>query len=56
MRRYQSMYEILRRGYLIGVGGLYKNVLRIQPPLTITGDVAEQAVETLKSSIKEAAH
>ena len=45
-----------RRGYLIGVGGLYKNVLRIQPPLTITGDVAEQAGETLTSSIKEAAH
>jgi 4-aminobutyrate aminotransferase len=47
--------EMRRRGYLIGVGGLFRNVLRIQPPLTISGDVAERAVQNLISSIKESA-
>ncbi|GBC69618.1 5-aminovalerate aminotransferase DavT [archaeon HR01] len=47
--------EMRRRGYLIGVGGIYKNVLRIQPPLIITEEVAQEAVENLVESIKESA-
>jgi 4-aminobutyrate aminotransferase-like enzyme len=31
------------RGVLVGVGGIYGNVIRIQPPLSITADECEQA-------------
>jgi 4-aminobutyrate aminotransferase len=35
------------RGVLVGVGGVYGNVLRIQPPLSITADECDQLVGTL---------
>jgi 4-aminobutyrate aminotransferase-like enzyme len=35
------------RGVLVGVGGVYGNVLRLQPPLSITTEECEQAVDTL---------
>ncbi|MEM4417076.1 MAG: aminotransferase class III-fold pyridoxal phosphate-dependent enzyme, partial [Nitrososphaerota archaeon] len=47
--------EMRRRGYLVGVGGLYKNVLRIQPPLIINRETAENSAQALVSSIKESA-
>lgn len=38
-------------GVLIGVGGFYKNVLRIQPPLTITRAELDTAVTGLRNAI-----
>ena len=42
------------RGLLIGRGGLYGNVLRLSPPLTITEEDVERAVETLEVAFGEA--
>ena len=36
-------------GMLIGVGGSYANVLRLQPPLTLSKDNAERILATLKT-------
>ncbi|MCS6770144.1 MAG: aspartate aminotransferase family protein [Candidatus Caldarchaeum sp.] len=44
--------NMLKKGYLIGVGGVFKNVLRIQPPLTIDGETAVKAVHALSDSLK----
>jgi 4-aminobutyrate aminotransferase len=41
------------RGLLVGKGGLYGNVLRISPPLSITEDDAARAVETLEVAFGE---
>ena len=35
------------RGFLIGVGGTWGNVLRIQPPLVISPEDLQRAVSTL---------
>jgi 4-aminobutyrate aminotransferase-like enzyme len=43
--------EMRRRGYLIGVGGIHRNVLRVQPPLVITAEEVELASKALSSSI-----
>jgi len=42
------------RGLLVGKGGLYGNVLRISPPLSITEDDASRAIETLEVAFGEA--
>ena len=39
-----------RRGLLIGKGGLYGNVLRIAPPLSITEDEAAEGLDHPGSS------
>lgn len=39
------------RGILVGVGGLLANVLRIQPPLSITAAECDRAVSTLEDVI-----
>jgi 4-aminobutyrate aminotransferase len=39
------------RGLLVGKGGLYGNVIRLAPPMTLTGDEAEEALATLTESI-----
>ena len=36
------------RGILVGVGGVYGNVLRLQPPLSITAEECERLASTLK--------
>ncbi len=41
------------RGLLIGKGGLYGNVLRIAPPLIVTKDDVETALERLDSAFAE---
>jgi 4-aminobutyrate aminotransferase len=41
------MESARERGLLVGRGGLYGNVLRLSPPLTITEDDTARAVETL---------
>ncbi len=42
-----------RRGLLIGKGGLYGNVLRMAPPLSLTEAEAEAGLEILVESIEE---
>jgi 4-aminobutyrate aminotransferase/(S)-3-amino-2-methylpropionate transaminase len=42
------------RGLLIGVGGFYGNVLRIQPPLVIDEEQLSSAVATLDEALTEA--
>jgi 4-aminobutyrate aminotransferase len=39
------------RGLLVGKGGLYGNVLRLAPPMTLTEDEAEEALGILTESI-----
>jgi 4-aminobutyrate aminotransferase len=46
--------EVARdRGVLVGKGGLYGNVLRLSPPLSITEDDAARAVETLEAAFEQ---
>ena len=49
----RAMEAARERGLLIGRGGLYGNVLRLSPPLTITEDDAARAVETLDAAFRE---
>jgi 4-aminobutyrate aminotransferase / (S)-3-amino-2-methylpropionate transaminase / 5-aminovalerate transaminase len=44
----------LERGLLIGVGGIYGNVLRIQPPLTISKVQLDQALDTVINILRNA--
>jgi len=46
--------EMLRRGYLIGLGGIHRNVLRLQPPLVITEEEVEASAAALGKSIAAA--
>lgn len=47
--------SILReRGVVVGVGGFYKNVMRFQPPLSITREQLSTAVEELHDAIETA--
>jgi len=43
----------LEKGLLIGIGGVWGNVLRIQPPLVITDRQLEKAVAILEEAIRE---
>ena len=40
-----------QRGLLVGKGGLYGNVLRLAPPMSLTEDEAEEALGILTESI-----
>ncbi|WNV88803.1 aspartate aminotransferase family protein [Umezawaea sp. Da 62-37] len=42
------------RGLLIGKGGLYGNVIRLAPPMTVTADEVEEALVVLRGAIGEA--
>ncbi len=46
--------EMLRQGYLLGVGGIHRNVLRVQPPLIITAEEVAAATAALETSIRSA--
>ncbi|NNF62716.1 MAG: aspartate aminotransferase family protein [Acidimicrobiia bacterium] len=48
------MEEAKSGGLLIGKGGLYGNVLRIAPPLTITEPEATEGLDKLRSAIRRA--
>ncbi|HJL82546.1 MAG TPA: aminotransferase class III-fold pyridoxal phosphate-dependent enzyme, partial [Acidimicrobiales bacterium] len=39
------------RGVLIGKGGLYGNVLRIAPPMTVTADEIDEAGEVITAAL-----
>ncbi|MET8353800.1 aspartate aminotransferase family protein [Micromonospora sp. NPDC005206] len=47
--------ETRERGLLVGKGGLYGNVIRLAPPMTLTQAEAEEALEILTSSIEAVA-
>ena len=40
------------RGLIVGAGGWYRNVIRIQPPLVITTDHVSQALEVFEGAVK----
>jgi 4-aminobutyrate aminotransferase len=42
-------------GLLIGRGGLYGNVLRVTPPMTITAAETERALELLAEALRSVA-
>lgn len=42
-----------RQGLLIGKGGLYGNVLRIAPPLTVTAEEIDQGADILAAALEE---
>jgi len=39
------------RGLLVGKGGLYGNVIRLAPPMTVTADEADEALAVLTESV-----
>lgn len=41
----------MKEGVLIGVGGVYGNVLRLQPPLVITREQLDTALDVLESAL-----
>lgn len=45
----------LRQGILVGVGGVYGNVIRFQPPLIITKQQIDQAIDALATALSEVA-
>jgi 4-aminobutyrate aminotransferase/4-aminobutyrate aminotransferase/(S)-3-amino-2-methylpropionate transaminase len=46
--------HLREQGIIIGVGGFHKNVMRFQPPLSISRDQLERAVEGLQTAIEAA--
>ena len=44
--------ETRARGLLVGKGGLYGNVLRIAPPLSVTRQQAEEALAVLADAFR----
>src|SRR5881227_2603219 len=46
---------LLRQGVLVGVGGVYGNVVRFQPPLIITRQQIDQALEAFATALAEVA-
>ncbi|HXW79207.1 MAG TPA: hypothetical protein VEJ84_06890, partial [Acidimicrobiales bacterium] len=47
----QVLEETRARGLLIGKGGLYGNVLRIAPPLSVSRQQAEEALAVLADAL-----
>ncbi|MFG2058423.1 aspartate aminotransferase family protein [Micromonospora sp. NPDC048930] len=47
--------ETRERGLLVGKGGLYGNVIRLAPPMTLTPAEADEALEILTQSIEAVA-
>jgi len=45
----------LRQGVLVGVGGVYGNVIRFQPPLIITRLQIDRAIEAFAAVLQEVA-
>ena len=46
---------LLRQGVLVGVGGVYGNVIRFQPPLIITRPQIDRALEAFAAALAEVA-
>jgi 4-aminobutyrate aminotransferase / (S)-3-amino-2-methylpropionate transaminase / 5-aminovalerate transaminase len=43
----------VREGVLIGVGGVYGNVVRLQPPLVITREQLDEALGAIEKALRE---
>jgi 4-aminobutyrate aminotransferase len=52
----RALEEAKARGLLIGKGGLYGNVLRLGPPMTVTAEEVEQALAALGEAITAASN
>lgn len=51
-RAASTVLEVCRRGgVLIGKGGLHNSVLRIAPPLTVTMDEADEAIDVISQAL-----
>jgi 4-aminobutyrate aminotransferase / (S)-3-amino-2-methylpropionate transaminase / 5-aminovalerate transaminase len=46
---------LLRNGVLVGVGGIYGNVIRFQPPLIISRQQIDQAIDAFAVALQEVA-
>lgn len=44
-----------KKGVLVGVGGIYGNVLRFQPPLVISQEQVDRALRVIEEALKETA-
>jgi len=44
---------LLRNSVLVGVGGIYGNVIRFQPPLIITRQQIDQAINAFAAALQE---
>ena len=44
---------LLRQGILVGVGGVYGNVVRFQPPLIITKEQIDHALNAFAAALSE---
>jgi 4-aminobutyrate aminotransferase-like enzyme len=48
----KAVREICReKGILVGVGGSLANVIRLQPPLTLSAEEADQVCTTLEKAL-----
>jgi 4-aminobutyrate aminotransferase / (S)-3-amino-2-methylpropionate transaminase / 5-aminovalerate transaminase len=47
--------SLLRQGVLVGVGGIYGNVIRFQPPLIISRPQIDQAITAFAAALSEVA-
>jgi 4-aminobutyrate aminotransferase-like enzyme len=47
--------SLLKQGVLVGVGGIYGNVVRFQPPLIITKEQIDRAVNAFATALAEVA-
>jgi 4-aminobutyrate aminotransferase/(S)-3-amino-2-methylpropionate transaminase len=47
--------SLLKQGVLVGVGGVYGNVVRFQPPLIITKEQIDRAIMVFESALAEVA-
>jgi 4-aminobutyrate aminotransferase / (S)-3-amino-2-methylpropionate transaminase / 5-aminovalerate transaminase len=47
--------SLLKQGVLVGVGGVYGNVVRFQPPLIITKEQIDRAITVFESALAEVA-
>jgi 4-aminobutyrate aminotransferase len=47
------MESCRRRGLLVGKGGLYGNVLRIAPPLSVTADEVAEGLDIIEAAVEE---
>jgi len=47
--------KCLENGVLVGLGGVFANVIRLQPPLTLSEDEAAQAADVLEAALTDIA-
>ena len=49
----QVVEELQNAGVIVGLGGIYKNVLRIQPPLVISEEQAKSVLEKIDDALSK---